>query len=128
MTTDQNKGITAMTYNYMNLPQQVTKGTNEKIVYTYDATGRKLKQEVFNASNVVTKTTDYVGEYIYENDILQFVNHEEGRITKDNTSGIFSVYQYHLKDHLGNVRVTFTTKDETEVNTATLETAWTVPR
>jgi RHS repeat-associated protein len=30
-------------------------------------------------------------------------------------------YQYTLKDHLGNVRVTFTSKDETEANTATLE-------
>jgi RHS repeat-associated protein len=32
-------------------------------------------------------------------------------------------YQYHLKDHLGNVRVTFTTKDETETAKATLEAA-----
>jgi RHS repeat-associated protein len=32
-------------------------------------------------------------------------------------------YQYHLKDHLGNVRVTFTSKDETETATATLEDA-----
>lgn len=31
--------------------------------------------------------------------------------------------QYTLKDHLGNVRVTFTSKDETEANTATLEPA-----
>ena len=30
-------------------------------------------------------------------------------------------YQYHLKDHLGNVRVTFTTKDETLNYTATFE-------
>jgi RHS repeat-associated protein len=30
-------------------------------------------------------------------------------------------YQYHLKDHLGNVRVTFTSKDETDTYTATLE-------
>lgn len=34
-----------------------------------------------------------------------------------------SEYQYHLKDHLGNARVTFTSKDETEANTATLEPA-----
>jgi RHS repeat-associated protein len=53
--------------------------------------------------------------------MLQFINHEEGRIVKDNTSGVFSVYQYHLKDHLGNVRVTFTTKDEQVVSTASLE-------
>lgn len=31
-------------------------------------------------------------------------------------------YQYHLKDHLGNVRVTFTIKDEIEQTLATLET------
>jgi RHS repeat-associated protein len=30
-------------------------------------------------------------------------------------------YQYHLKDHLGNVRMTFTTKDDQVVNTATVE-------
>jgi len=30
-------------------------------------------------------------------------------------------YQYHLKDHLGNVRVTFTSKEETDIFTATLE-------
>jgi RHS repeat-associated protein len=32
-------------------------------------------------------------------------------------------YQYHLKDHLGNVRMTFTTKDEVDSATATMETA-----
>jgi RHS repeat-associated protein len=32
-------------------------------------------------------------------------------------------YQYNLKDHLGNVRITFTTKDDIQVSTATLETA-----
>jgi len=30
-------------------------------------------------------------------------------------------YQYHLKDHLGNVRMTFTTKDEADSAKATLE-------
>lgn len=32
-------------------------------------------------------------------------------------------YQYHLKDHLGNVRLTFTTKDQVETFTATSEIA-----
>jgi hypothetical protein len=31
--------------------------------------------------------------------------------------------RYHLKDHLGNVRLTFTTKDEVDESLATLETA-----
>jgi RHS repeat-associated protein len=30
-------------------------------------------------------------------------------------------YQYHLKDHLGNVRMTFTTKDEVDESKATVE-------
>jgi RHS repeat-associated protein len=40
------------------------------------------------------------------------------RIT-DNTN---PEYQYHLKDHLGNVRLTFTSKTSSDIYTATLET------
>jgi len=82
MTVDKNKGITAITYNHLNLPDKVTKGTGDYVKYIYDATGRKLSQQVYNSVNSLTKKTDYAGEYIYENDVLQFVNHEEGRITK----------------------------------------------
>ncbi|GHN02365.1 hypothetical protein WSM22_38540 [Cytophagales bacterium WSM2-2] len=121
MIADKNKNITAITYNYLNLPQQVTKGTGEKIVYTYDAGGGKLKQQVYNASSVLQKTTDYTGEYIYQNDTLQFVNHEEGRVVIKNTTT--PEYQYHLKDHLGNVRVTFTTKNDIDQAQATFEPA-----
>lgn len=32
-------------------------------------------------------------------------------------------YQYHIKDHLGNVRLTFTSKTDAQVDLATLETA-----
>src|SRR5579864_6605264 len=103
MTADRNKNITAITYNYLNLPQQVTKGTGENIKYTYDASGRKLKQQVYNASNALTKTTDYDGELIYQGtalgDTLKFINHEEGRVVMTGTA---PEYQYHLKDHLGN--------------------------
>jgi RHS repeat-associated protein len=124
MLIDLNKDITGnILYNHLNLPEKVTKTSGEYVKYTYDASGRKLKQEVFNTTNVVTKATDYVGDYIYENDILQFISHEEGRVVKDATTGNYNVYQYHLKDHLGNVRLTFTTKDEVEAPTATLETA-----
>jgi len=43
-------------------------------------------------------------------------------ITKLTTYAI-PEYQYNLKDHLGKVRLTFTTKDDIETTTATLETA-----
>lgn len=120
MLKDQNKGITAITYNLLNLPAQVNKGATNYIVYTYDATGRKLKQQVYGAT---PKTTDYAGEFIYENDTLRFINHEEGRILPDTSSTAQHPweYQYHLKDHLGNVRVTFSENTTTEEFLATME-------
>ncbi len=111
MTVDKNKGITAITYNHLNLPVQVNKGTNDYIVYTYDATGRKLAQQVYGAT---PKRTDYIGEMVFEGTtpVLKIINHTEGRILPD---GANWEYQYHLTDHLGNVRVTFTTKTQTAV-------------
>ncbi len=118
MIADKNKNISAITYNYLNLPAKVVKTTGDYITYTYDATGRKLRQQVFNPSAVQQKKSDYVGEYFYENDTLKFINHEEGRIV---TATAAPEYQYFLKDHLGNVRMTFTTKRESDTALATLE-------
>lgn len=88
-TRDLNEGIgnsvsdavNLITYNYMNLPETVTKGGNN-IRYIYDASGSKLAQVV---SSGTQKRTDYVGEFVYENDVLQFISHEEGRITVGST-------------------------------------------
>ncbi|MEQ1588064.1 MAG: M23 family metallopeptidase, partial [Cyclobacteriaceae bacterium] len=86
MITDLNKGIsTAITYNYLNLPEVVTKGGNS-IRYIYDATGRKLAQvTTFSGQQ---KQVDYAGEFQYENDALQFISHEEGRIAIANNKTI----------------------------------------
>lgn len=61
---------------------------------------------------VLWNSTSTAGDYFYLNDL---------ELIKVNTS--VPEYQYHLKDHLGNVRLTFTSKDETDSNTASLETA-----
>ena len=90
MTRDLNKGIGTSTndainviaYNHLNLPQTVTKG-GSTIRYVYDATGRKLAQYV--ASGASQKRTDYAGEFVYEDNVLQFLNHEEGRIVLAST-------------------------------------------
>jgi len=103
---DKNKGIVNdgdIKYNFLNLPIEVIKGT-EKVRYIYDATGRKLAQELYNSSGTLVKTTDYIGELIFENNTLKMIQHAEGRVMTDGE------YQYYLKDHLGNIRVTFTTK------------------
>lgn len=76
---------------------------------------------MYDASGQLAKKSVYAGEFFYEGTTttpsLSFINTEEGRIIP----GATAEYQYHLKDHLGNVRVTFTTKPETEALTANYE-------
>lgn len=76
MIGDLNKNLT-ITYNHLNLPEVVRRG-NDTVRYVYDASGRKLWQGVIFDGGL--KQTDYAGEFTYENDALQFVSHEEGRI------------------------------------------------
>jgi RHS repeat-associated protein len=115
---DDNKQITEIQYNHLNLPRRVTKTTGEYMVYHYDGAGRKLRQAVFNASHVLTRQTDYANEFIYEDNQLRFVNHPEGRVVRVGTRW---QYQYFLKDHLGSVRATIAPR--TDVYTANFETA-----
>jgi len=81
-----------ITYNHLNLPYQVmfTKDKNTQtadgvITYIYDAAGNKLEKRVkdFHAGpnrdqekNIVTT---YLAGVEYENNSLQFIQHEEGR-------------------------------------------------
>ncbi|NAS12900.1 RHS repeat-associated core domain-containing protein [Poritiphilus flavus] len=51
-------------------------------------------------------TTDYAGNYIYENSTLQFFNHSEGYITPNGLGGYDYVYRF--KDHLDNTRLSYT--------------------
>jgi RHS repeat-associated protein len=46
---------------------------------------------------------DYIGNYIYENGKLSFILTDEGRLVPDSTG---FTYEYFIKDHLGNTRVT----------------------
>ena len=128
------KGIQTITYNHLNLPSKVDFGAGKYITYLYDAAacpsvsrlvgsrrGIKLQQKVYE-NNALKKTTDYSGPFIYENDTLQFIQHDEGRIIPGLDPGSPYEYQYNLKDHLGNVRLTFTTQPNTLSFTATMET------
>jgi len=88
LRTDLYRGISvANTYNYMNLPELITRGTGT-VRYIYDAGGNKLAQVV--TSGTQFKQTDYSGEYQYENGELQFIGHEEGRIVFSRPELIYS--------------------------------------
>ncbi|HTF18695.1 MAG TPA: hypothetical protein VK658_11510 [Chryseolinea sp.] len=53
---------------------------------------------------------------VYENNVLKLLQQGEGRVLPD---GAGWEYQYFIKDHLGNVRVTFTAKTQTATNYTT---------
>lgn len=117
---DANKGVTSIEYNQLNLVSKVRKSATDFVVYTYDASGRKLAQEVFGANAGVT---DYIDGYVYQNNTLQFFAHEGGRMLPDASGPWPWEYQYHLTDHLGNVRLTFSAKETTAGALATLESS-----
>ena len=136
MTRDENKDITSITYNHLNLPTEVQfkNDPNKKISYIYDATGIKLKK-IVEDTEVATKTTLYAGGYVYSDNLqqnvfdLQFMPHPEGYIeplvirgtrstksvkgTNANGEVTYSNYSYvfQYKDHLGNVRLSYSDTD-----------------
>ncbi len=109
MTMDLNKDIQAsgVSYNHPNLPVRVTT-LEGNIQYIYDASGTKLKKVITEGSSVTT--TEYTGNYIYEEGVLKFFNFLEGYVEPDGNGGYRYVYQY--KDHLGNVRLSYTDYDK----------------
>lgn len=100
MIKDNNKNITGIQYNILNLPKKVQLSGSRSATYLYDAAG--VKHQVTHQGGGVSKTTDYCGNVIYENGVLSKILTEEGYIT---LSGTTPTYHYYLKDHLGNNRV-----------------------
>jgi RHS repeat-associated protein len=99
---DLNKGVNAIAYNVLGKPSQMTFSDGRVIQYTYDAAGNKLKMAVTQGGT--TTTTDYVGNFVYENNNLSFFGSPEGRIVK---TGASFEYQFALTDHQGNTRVLY---------------------
>ncbi|MEO6454236.1 MAG: DUF6443 domain-containing protein [Ginsengibacter sp.] len=120
----------AITYNFLNLPWQINikntdgsiKGT---ITYIYDAAGNKLEKRTselassYNNNTAKQNNTNYLGGFVYENNVLKFFGHEEGRIRYEQATNVTCtplpnrfIYDYFIKDHLGNVRMVLTEQNE----------------
>ncbi|MBD0254267.1 MAG: hypothetical protein ICV83_01000, partial [Cytophagales bacterium] len=123
LTKDENKKITSILYNHLNLPEKISFGASSYIRYVYRADGVKLFKEVVE-QGMSDQRTDYAGGAVYVGDKLQFVPTAEGRLlsgdfTQDGSSGY--VYEYHYKDHLGNLRLAFRETSKAVTFTATME-------
>jgi RHS repeat-associated protein len=103
--------------NHLNLPTQFsfTPNTN-KIDILYDYTGKKLRKTVTTAG-VVTYIQDYVGNLEWRKQgtnprRLEALYHDEGRIVPAYSNATATTpssyaYEYSMRDHLGNTRLTF---------------------
>ncbi len=132
MIVDNNKAISNISYNQLNLPEVVTVTGKGSITYTYDWSGNKLKKVTVDTTvkPTLTTTTTYLNGFVYQNDTLQFLAHEEGRIRwakrfyLNGSSANSFEYDYFLKDHLGNVRMVLTEQSDTSQYMATMEAAY----
>lgn len=99
---DGSKNNIGITYNLLNQPQNIT--GSQTLNYTYDIDGTMLKK-----SSAATGIKEYIGaiEYGTNNNSynINLFQTAEGRAMRM-ADGTYR-YQYDLKDHLGNVRLSF---------------------
>lgn len=122
MTNHLDKGITNISYNYLNLPKEVKFAKdNNTLKFIYRADGIKLqKTYTYYASksgSTITENTDYLDGFQYESqdDIssLKFFPTSEGYYDFEKKR-----YVYNYEDHLGNIRLAYYKGDN---NLATID-------
>ncbi|GEP50270.1 hypothetical protein FNO01nite_09420 [Flavobacterium noncentrifugens] len=110
MITDLNKGINSnganpIKYNHLNLPTEIVTVLSplRKINYIYNAAGVKVQKILSQGSTTIL--TDYLDGFQYTGNVLKFFPTAEGYVNFD--SGVYK-YVYNYIDHLGNVRLSYT--------------------
>ncbi len=117
LATDPYKGMVVL-YNYLNLPVKFTFTGNKVIDVLYDGAGRKLRKTVTD-NGVLQYKQDYVNGIEYRTTTtvtlsLESIYYSEGRVFNTyvgTTSADALRYEYSIKDHQGNTRLTFTDKN-----------------
>lgn len=101
---DKNKNL-SYSYNDLGKVNRVTllSFTNRYIQYNYDGFGTCLSKQVVDNGSTV-KTTSYMDGFVAVDNVLSYVQTAEGRVRT--ASGV-GTYEYYIKDHLGNIRVSF---------------------
>ncbi len=111
LTLDKDKDITAINYNHLNLPTEITFGGGGTIEYLYDAAGIKLKKTVTDGTDI--DITEYVDGFHYTgnqtNVNLDFFPTAEGyvKVIVNDLGGTVYNYVFQYMDHLGNIRMKY---------------------
>ncbi|HWV73974.1 MAG TPA: putative toxin, partial [Pseudosphingobacterium sp.] len=112
---DGNKEITNVSYNYLNKPSKIEISGKGIVTFVYDAAGNKLQKKVYDQQQAKTTIYDYIENFTYQDNVLQFIANDEGRckpylVSPNGGFGLpqnFKIgfnYESFVKDHLGNVR------------------------
>lgn len=117
LTSDLNKDVVEVVYNYLNLPELIEFYDGTRLEYTYDATGYVVKK-VLRKSGTIVGQVDFVTGIQYFDNSLTLIFTSEGRATKYNNT---YEYEYFLKDHLTNTRVIYGYLHDTDTYRATME-------
>lgn len=117
LISDQNKGITLISYNHLHLPKKITfNGGEGEITYLYTANGNKVSKTVTEGTTITN--THYLDGFQYVDDDLEFFPHAEGYVKhmlQDN--GPLFNYVYNYTDHLGNIRLRYAQDPQTQALT-----------
>ncbi|WP_461630273.1 DUF6443 domain-containing protein [Labilibaculum euxinus] len=101
MISDDNKKISLVAYNLLNLPESITRkdalNKVRNVAYAYSASGAKLENRLPD-----NKLLQYCANFVYENGSLKYILNSEGKLEVNGTGG---TYKYFVKDHLGNTRL-----------------------
>jgi RHS repeat-associated protein len=111
VTEDKNKGIT-ISYNELGLPNQIRFANGNPLTFIYSATGEKLCQYLISsdgAGGLSWKQVDYIAGFVYGQGSHLFVATATGRaiFEPNRTQEDKWVQEYHLRDHLGSLRLAF---------------------
>ena len=97
---DLNKGISNIEYDILGNLKCITFSNGFKTKYVYDAAGNKLRT---THESAVTNTTDYVGNFVFEDGKLDKYLFDGGYCSFDNNQN--PTFHYYEKDHLASVRM-----------------------
>ena len=97
---DLNKGISNIEYDILGNLKCISFSNGFKTKYVYDAAGNKLRT---THESAVTNTTDYIGNFIFEDGKLSKFLFDGGYCSFDNSQN--PTFHYYEKDHLGSVRM-----------------------
>ena len=128
MIYDKDRGIAAINYNLLNLPDEIRFTNGNLIIHRYDAAGNRLETRYLTPKipttvplgnvlpSLILPGSFHITRDVFHNNIvynvdtndvygIKFVHNPEGYIRYNNMNEHY--HFYYIKDHLGNVRETY---------------------